>query len=268
MNYDAPSFPPSLIPDCEPGLSGSPQPDGMLRNLFDVRLDGFRQPADLVDPRNDALLVPTPGRGVVYRLVKRACDYVIAATALLLLWPILLLIALLIRLDSSGPVLFRQQRLGLRGRPFWVLKYRTMVVDAEQRLKDLEHLNESDGGVLFKIKRDPRVTRIGLFLRRSSLDELPQLINILRGEMSVVGPRPLQLRDSNYLKELAPQEFARRLEVLPGLTGPWQVSGRSEVGFERMLSLDVDYIDHGSIWTDVRILGKTLMIVLLGKGAY
>lgn len=268
MNYEAPSIPPSLIPDCESGLSGSPQPDELLGGLLEARPDGFRRPAGLVLPRTEAHLIPTPGRTGAHRLAKRACDCAIAALALLLLWPVLLLIAVLIRLESRGPVLFRQQRLGLRGRPFWVLKYRTMVHDAEQRLKDLEHLNESDGGVLFKIRRDPRVTRFGHFLRRSSLDELPQLINVLRGEMSVVGPRPLQLRDSNYLRELAPREFARRLEVLPGLTGPWQVSGRSAVGFERMLSLDVDYIDHGTIWTDIRILWKTLMIVLLGKGAY
>jgi lipopolysaccharide/colanic/teichoic acid biosynthesis glycosyltransferase len=164
--------------------------------------------------------------------------------------------------------MFRQQRLGLRGRPFWVLKYRTMVVDAEERLESLEHLNESNGGVLFKIKRDPRVTRVGRFLRRSSLDELPQLFNILRGEMSAVGPRPLQLRDSNSLREIAPDAFARRLEVLPGLTGPWQVSGRSELGFERMLSLDLEYIDRGTIWTDIRILCQTLKIVLSCKGAF
>jgi lipopolysaccharide/colanic/teichoic acid biosynthesis glycosyltransferase len=201
-------------------------------------------------------------------LIKRSLDYGIAGAALLILWPLLLLIAILIRADSEGPVIFRQRRLGLRGRPFWVLKFRTMVVDAEDRLKDLEHLNESHGGVLFKIKRDPRITRFGHFLRRSSLDELPQLINVLRGEMSVIGPRPLQLRDSTYLVGLAPEKFARRLEVLPGLTGPWQVNGRSEVGFDRMLDLDLDYIDHGSIRTDLRILWRTLKIVLLGRGAY
>ena len=129
--------------------------------------------------------------------VKRILDYIGSGLGVLLLGPLMLGIALLIRLDSRGPILFRQQRLGLGGRPFWLWKFRTMVVDAEDRLGDLEHLNESRGGVLFKIRHDPRVTRIGRLLRRTSLDELPQLFNVLQGHMSLVGPRPLPLRDSH-----------------------------------------------------------------------
>jgi lipopolysaccharide/colanic/teichoic acid biosynthesis glycosyltransferase len=187
---------------------------------------------------------------------------------LLLLAPLLLAVALLIRLDSRGPVLFLQWRRGYRGRPFRMLKFRTMVVDAEHRLGDLEKANESAGGVLFKLRDDPRVTRLGRFLRRSSLDELPQLINILRGEMSLVGPRPLQLRDSERLAALDPQGYAHRLEVLPGLTGPWQVGGRSELDYARMVELDLDYVEHRSLGRDLKIIAETLLVVLLRRGAY
>jgi lipopolysaccharide/colanic/teichoic acid biosynthesis glycosyltransferase len=268
MNYDAPSLPPSYIPESDSGLSSQCHPDGTLGRLFDLGRISVRGPVDVGLGPTRPSVGRNPRWGVVSQFIKRSSDYAIAGSVLLVIWPVLLLIGALIGLDSKGPVLFSQERLGRNGRRFRVLKFRTMVVDAEQRLRDLEHLNESDGGVLFKIKRDPRVTRFGLFLRRSSLDELPQLINILRGEMSVVGPRPLQLRDSTYLQELAPKEFARRLEVLPGLTGPWQVSGRSEVGYEQMLTLDLDYIEHGSLWTDFRILWQTFKIVVLGRGAY
>jgi lipopolysaccharide/colanic/teichoic acid biosynthesis glycosyltransferase len=267
MSFEVPSLPPSMIPQCDPSLSGAPGPKEAIRSFIDPGLSGFWRSLEQQGSATEAAVRPS-NRGIVSWCVKRASDYAIAMITLAFAWPFMLLIALLIRVDSEGPVLFRQQRIGYLGRPFEVLKFRTMSLDAEQRLKDLEHLNESDGGVLFKIKRDPRVTRFGQFLRRSSLDELPQLINVLRGEMSVVGPRPLQLRDSASLGKVAPAGFARRLDVLPGLTGPWQVSGRSEVGFERMLELDLDYIEHGTLWTDFRIFWRTVMIVLLGRGAY
>ena len=178
------------------------------------------------------------------------------------------IIALLIRMDSPGPVIFRQVRRGYRGQPFWVLKFRTMTVNAEQRLNDLESSNESHGGVLFKLRQDPRVTRLGSFLRRSSLDELPQLINVLRGQMSLVGPRPLQLRDSDLLLALDPEGYQRRLEVLPGVTGPWQVGGRSDLNHERMVQLDVDYVDNWSLGRDLVIICKTFLVVLFRIGAY
>ena len=142
-----------------------------------------------------------------------------------------------------------------------------MILDAEDRLRDLEACNESAGGVLFKIKDDPRVTSLGRFLRKSSLDELPQLWNVLVGEMSLVGPRPLQNRDSEKLADLDPDGYARRLTVVPGLTGPWQVGGRSEVDSFRMLDLDLDYVDRWSLHTDILILIKTVGVVALGKGA-
>ncbi len=199
---------------------------------------------------------------------KRCIDFVGAFMAMLLLSPVMIGIMLLIRLDSPGPVLFRQLRRGRHGRLFHVLKFRTMVADAEQRLKDLEDDNESEHGVLFKLRNDPRVTPLGRFLRRSSLDELPQLLNILRGEMSLVGPRPLQLRDSDKLRSLDPEGFACRLQVMPGLTGPWQVGGRSDVDYARMVDLDRDYVENWSLARDLRIIVQTFFVVLRGRGAY
>jgi lipopolysaccharide/colanic/teichoic acid biosynthesis glycosyltransferase len=199
--------------------------------------------------------------------VKRSMDVVGALGGLILLFPLLLLVGLLIRLDSRGPILFRQKRMGLCGREFWCLKFRTMVPDAEERLRDLEAHNECAGGVLFKIKDDPRITALGRFLRRSSLDELPQLWNVLIGEMSLVGPRPLQLRDSERLEEQDPEGYFRRLSVLPGVTGPWQVGGRSDVDSGLMLRLDLNYVENWSIVTDLAILIKTVAVVLAGRGA-
>ena len=200
--------------------------------------------------------------------IKRAMDFLGALIGLLSLAPVMLGISFLIRLESSGPILFRQQRRGYRGRLFWVLKFRTMIVDAEQRLKDLEKANESAGGVLFKLRDDPRVTPLGRFLRKSSLDELPQLINVLRGEMSLVGPRPLQLRDSEKLQDLDPEGYACRLQVMPGLTGPWQVGGRSEVDYAHMVKLDTDYVNQWSLAWDLWIILRTVVVVLVGRGAY
>ena len=219
-------------------------------------------------------LVPLPGPlagrdGLSLRsLVKRSIDIAGALAGLVLLWPLLLILTVLIRLDSAGPALFHQVRRGHRGRPFRLLKFRTMVVDAERRLDELESSNESRGGVLFKMRDDPRVTRLGGFLRRTSLDELPQLINVLKGEMSLVGPRPLSLRDSERLRDVNPSGSARRLQVLPGLTGPWQVAGRSELGYRQMVDLDCDYAATWSISGDVRIIARTFAAVLHGHGAY
>jgi lipopolysaccharide/colanic/teichoic acid biosynthesis glycosyltransferase len=199
---------------------------------------------------------------------KRAVDMVGAFTALFLLWPVMVVVALLIKVTSRGPILFQQPRRGYRGRLFNVLKFRTMTVDAEQRLVDLESSNESAGGVLFKLKNDPRVTPLGAFLRRYSLDELPQLINVLLGEMSLVGPRPLQLRDSDKLLATHPEAYHRRLQVLPGITGPWQVGGRSELDYSRMIDLDVEYVRTWSLGRDLAIICKTFLVVALRKGAY
>ncbi len=201
-------------------------------------------------------------------VVKRCVDLSGALVGLILLAPVILFIAVLIRIENRGPVLFRQLRRGYRGRLFRMIKFRTMTADAEQRLGELENSNESAGGVLFKLRNDPRVTRLGSFLRRHSLDELPQLINVLTGDMSLVGPRPLQIRDSEKLQERDPDAYARRLEVMPGLTGPWQVGGRSEVDYQRMVELDVEYARNWSIGGDLVIIAKTVFVVLLRHGAY
>jgi exopolysaccharide biosynthesis polyprenyl glycosylphosphotransferase len=174
-----------------------------------------------------------------------------------------LLIVLVIRLDSPGTALFRQTRVGKHGQHFTCYKFRTMVHDAEKRKAELEQLNEADGP-LFKIRCDPRVTRVGRFLRRSSLDELPQLWNVLRGEMSLVGPRPAIPAE---VEQYQPWHL-RRLEVTPGLTGLWQVLGRSDTSFEEMVRLDIYYAENWSVWMDMQLLLRTIPTVVLGRGAY
>ena len=195
--------------------------------------------------------------------VKRSFDFVIAGFLLVVAAPVMGLIALLIKLTSSGPVLHRSPRPGIGGMPFDCLKFRTMYEDAEHRQDELEGLNEKSGA-LFKIRDDPRVTPIGRFLRRYSLDELPQLINVVRSEMSLVGPRPLPLRDDELLKDW----HRRRYLVLPGITGLWQVSGRSELDFDDMVRLDFLYLERWSVLLDFVILLKTVPAVLRTRGAY
>ncbi|MGC3997195.1 MAG: sugar transferase [Anaeromyxobacter sp.] len=195
-------------------------------------------------------------------LAKRAFDVVGSVAGLVLLAPVLAVAAAAVALDSRGPILFRQQRVGLHGRRFTLYKFRSMRCGAEAERAALEHRNEMDGPV-FKLRSDPRVTRVGRLLRRTSLDELPQLWNVLRGEMSLVGPRP-PLPDE--VRRYEPWQ-RRRLSVKPGLTCTWQVSGRSEVGFRRWMELDLAYIDRWSLWQDVRIVLRTIPAVLLGRGA-
>ena len=167
-------------------------------------------------------------------------------------------------LDSRGPILFRQRRLGRYGRPFWILKFRTMRPDAEHTLAALEAQNEAARGVLFKMRDDPRVTRLGRFLRRTNLDELPQLFNVLKGEMSLVGPRPFQMRDCEKLYALDPNAFSRRLELPPGLTGAWQVLRSSPVDSEHLLKFDLRYVENWSLGNDLWILYRTVFIIIAG----
>jgi lipopolysaccharide/colanic/teichoic acid biosynthesis glycosyltransferase len=239
--------------------------------LTPMSISTYDRPATLAEDQTGldtiGLLVGQTPSASVRSVAKRAMDVVGSLLGLVFLSPVLAAVALLIRLESSGPILFRQERKGLCGRVFWCLKFRTMVPDAEQRLRDLEARNESAGGVLFKIKDDPRITPLGRFLRRSSLDELPQLWNVLVGEMSLVGPRPLQLRDSERLRRLDPEGYSRRLTVRPGVSGPWQVGGRSDVDSGRMVRLDLDYVERWSIGVDVAILVKTIGVVLGRRGA-
>jgi len=197
------------------------------------------------------------------RGVKRAFDIVVTLGIMLVALPVMAIVALAIRLDDGQPVVFRQARVGLRGQQFTVLKFRTMVVDAEQRLDELRAANEHDG-VLFKIREDPRVTRVGRVLRKYSLDELPQLLNVLRGDMSLVGPRPpLQSEVDRY-----GYDARRRLLVKPGITGLWQVSGRSTLSWYDTVRLDLSYVENWSLSTDLMILLKTVRAVLRAHGAY
>lgn len=194
---------------------------------------------------------------------KRVIDLVGSLLCLLLGWPLFLLIAIMIKLDSRGPIFFRQERVGENHRRFSIYKFRTMVSGAEKQLERLRDLNEADGP-LFKMREDPRVTRVGRLLRRTSLDELPQLINVIRGEMSLVGPRPPIPAEVEQYRAW----HEKRLSVPPGMTGLWQVSGRSELTFDEMVLLDLYYIEHWSPWLDLLIVLRTVPKVLASDGAY
>jgi len=196
-------------------------------------------------------------------VVKRAFDLVVSSLVLVVGLPLWLAIAAAVKLNSRGPVFFRDRRVGLGEQEFGMVKFRTMYADAAGLQAELEASNEADGP-LFKIREDPRVTSVGAFLRRFSLDEIPQLWNVLRGEMSLVGPRPLPLRD---YKRLEPWHRKRYL-VLPGVTGLWQISGRSSLGFDDLVRLDFFYLENWSVWLDISILAKTLPAVVTGRGAY
>jgi exopolysaccharide biosynthesis polyprenyl glycosylphosphotransferase len=195
-------------------------------------------------------------------MLKRLLDVTFSTFTLLLLSPFLLVVALAIKLDSKGPVLYASERIGKKGRVFRCYKFRTMVVDAEKRLTDMMHLNERDG-VLFKIANDPRITVVGRFLRKYSLDELPQFFNVLRGDMSVVGPRPPIASEVKEYK----LSHLRRLDVTPGITGLWQVQGRQDPSFDSYVSLDLTYIENWSIWLDLKIIVRTVGVVISGTGS-
>jgi exopolysaccharide biosynthesis polyprenyl glycosylphosphotransferase len=211
------------------------------------------------------LTISAPRLSRVAKAAKRVLDIAVAGGLLIAMAPVLLLVALAIKIESRGPVLFRQPRAGLRGKPFMVFKLRSMYVDAEARKAELMRHNEMEGGVLFKVQRDPRITRLGRWLRRLSIDEMPQLLNVLRGEMSLVGPRPLVLPESALLGD---SWHARRLDLRPGLTGPWQISGRSDLTVQDMVRLDYQYVTGWSLTRDLEILLGTVTVVLNGRGAY
>lgn len=198
-------------------------------------------------------------------LFKRVMDILGALVGLVLFAPLLVLVAIAIRLESPGPVLFRQKRVGLNGEVFTMYKFRSMRVDAELALASISHLNEVKDGPIFKLKEDPRVTRVGRFIRKTSLDELPQFFNALIGNMSLVGPRPPLPREVLRYEE---KEW-QRLSVKPGLSGLWQVNGRSALGsFQQMYQLDLHYIKEWSLWLDLKIILKTFWVMLDGTGSY
>jgi exopolysaccharide biosynthesis polyprenyl glycosylphosphotransferase len=195
--------------------------------------------------------------------VKRAFDIVVSTLVLLFALPLWALIALAVKLDSRGPIFFVDRRIGVGEREFGMLKFRTMVAEAAALQPELEEANEAEGA-LFKIREDPRVTRVGRFLRRFSLDEIPQIVNVLKGEMSIVGPRPLPLRDYRLLEDWHRARYA----VLPGMTGLWQISGRSGLTFDDLVRLDFTYLENWSIWLDITIIARTIPAVIGRRGAY
>ncbi len=221
-------------------------------NIGDMELEAFR---------------PIQFTAFTYR-IKRAFDIAVVAVGGLILLPFLLLVAAAIKIDSPGPVFFVDRRYGKGGRVFPFYKFRSMVQDAPRLREQLEEGNESDG-LLFKMERDPRITRVGRVIRKYSIDELPQLINVLIGDMHLVGPRPLPVRDIVDLDANREWKywFEQRSNVKPGISGLWQVLGRSDLGFDRMVELDVYYIEHWSLWLDIQILLKTIPVVVSGRGA-
>ena len=230
-------------------------------NLFDLKV--ARSTAHEFE--GDSMITHYTGgmSGGTSVVIKRAFDFMVSLTLIVLLSPVFLIAAVLIKLTSRGPVFFAQNRLGLNKRRFKIFKFRTMVPDAEKKMKEIEHLNEVSGPV-FKIKNDPRITGVGKFLRKTSIDELPQLFNVLSGDMSLVGPRPLPVRDYEGFSE---DWQRRRFSVRPGITCIWQVGGRSSISFEKWMELDLQYIDKWSLWLDFQILLKTIPAVLKGSGA-
>ena len=250
--------------------------DGFLELLHSVRLRGIPLrvvPGALALMRGRTILSEGMGMPLLevryprldnsQRALKRALDVAVSMAGILLLWPLFLVVATAVRLDSPGPVLFKQKRVGADEKTFVCLMLRSMRADAEVLQGGLEEMNEAQGPI-FKIKRDPRVTRVGGGLRRWSLDELPQLVNVLKGEMSLVGPRPLPVRDFLKMEE----EDKRRLGAVPGMTGYWQISGRSDLSFEDMVRLDLYYMENWSLSFDLKIVLKTLGAVLRREGAY
>lgn len=230
-------------------------------DLFDLKLAKAK-----IEYFDDVPLL-TLFTGNMYRkmvIIKEIFDTIIASFLFLLLLPVFILTAIAIKTTSKGPVFFLQERLGINKRLFKAIKFRTMYPDAETKLKDIEHLNERKGEAAFKIKNDPRVTPIGSILRFFSIDELPQLLNVIKGDMSLVGPRPLPVRDYRGFDK---DWQRRRFSVKPGITCIWQISGRDKISFEDWMHMDNQYIDTWTLWLDLEILIKTIPAVLLGKGA-
>jgi exopolysaccharide biosynthesis polyprenyl glycosylphosphotransferase len=232
----------------------------VLTHIFDLKLAH----SSVEELEDDPLIIQSRGWADGWPVfIKRILDFTISFILTALFLPVLAVAAILVKLTSPGPVLFVQKRLGLNKRLFNVYKFRTMAADAEKRLHEVEHLNQVSGPV-FKVWNDPRITPIGRFLRRASIDELPQLFNVLKGDMSLVGPRPLPVRDyEGFSKDWQ----RRRLSVKPGITCLWQIRGRSSIPFEKWMELDLQYIDEWSLWLDCQILLRTIPAVLRGLGA-
>jgi exopolysaccharide biosynthesis polyprenyl glycosylphosphotransferase len=257
------AIPRSLLDDAEPIVMACEEEGIRLRfmaDIFNVQVARI----SLSEIKGIPLLTMEPvAQDPQQLLAKRVFDLTCTLLAVPFLIPVFIFVAFIIKIDSPGPIFFIQPRVGMRKHVFPMFKFRSMYIDAEEQLKEIEHLNEAEGPI-FKIKNDPRVTWVGRLLRKTSIDELPQLINVLRGEMSLVGPRPMSLRDVD-LFERGTQR--KRFSVQPGLTCIWQISGRSNLPFEKWLELDLEYIENWSFWLDLEILFKTIPAVIKSKGA-
>ena len=232
----------------------------LMSDLFDFNAE--RIELDVLGKKPILIFEPVAHNELAI-LAKQVFDFVVTLCSMPVVLPIMALVAVAVKLDSPGPVFFVQERVGLRKRTFPMMKFRSMYTDAEERLKEIEHLNEAEGPN-FKIKDDPRITGVGKWIRKTSLDELPQLFNVLLGHMSLVGPRPMSMRDVALFDQSIQR---RRFTVRPGLTCLWQISGRSDLSFEQWLELDLHYIHHWSFALDIKILFKTVPTVLFAKGA-
>lgn len=211
---------------------------------------------------NKILLESDYKRGFAYELMKRFIDILGAVFGIILLLPLFIIVSLAIKIESAGPALFIQKRCGKDGRIFKMYKFRSMVCNAEEKLSDLMHMNEMSGPV-FKIRDDPRITKVGNFIRRTSIDELPQLVNVLKGDMSLVGPRPPIDREVLKYTEYEKQ----RLLIKPGLTCYWQVSGRNDIDFDEWVNLDIKYIMERNLWVDIKLILKTVLVLFGDKNA-
>jgi exopolysaccharide biosynthesis polyprenyl glycosylphosphotransferase len=237
-------------------------PDLFILSFPSAALDGFGG--------IPVLDLGQPGIHGLQRIFKRTFDVLVTSVTMLFIWPIMAAIAVAIKLDSPGPVLYRQTRIGERGQVFSMLKFRSMRVDGDDSIhrayvKKLiqENTSLSNGAGTLKMTDDPRITRVGKFIRKTSLDELPQFINVIRGEMSLVGPRP----PIPYEVEVYQEWHTRRFEAIPGITGMWQVYGRNRVSFDEMVRMDIDYIERQSLWLDLKLLVQTPLVLLTGRGA-
>ncbi len=232
----------------------------LMADIFDLKV----MRTQLVDLAGIPLLTFEPvAQNELQLIMKRMFDLVVTLLSMPIILPVMILVALAVKLDSPGPIFFAQERVGKNKRLFKMIKFRSMSVDAEEKIKDLEDMNEAEGPN-FKITNDPRITRVGKYIRKLSLDELPQLFNVIRGQMSLVGPRPMSLRDVALFDKGIQR---KRFSVKPGLTCIWQISGRSNLSFEKWLELDLEYIENWSLGLDMKILVKTIPVVLLSKGA-
>ena len=247
-----------VVPSSGPRVSGGMPDVRLLSEALSPRAKYFAKKRTRLKKNIRSL------HNVCARATKRWMDVCGSLAAIILLMPLFLVVAVWLKLDSPGPLIYRQVRVGLHGRPFYFYKFRSMYVDSDARRAALEKANESKDGVIFKMKNDPRITRCGRFIRKYSIDEVPQFFNVLLGDMSLVGPRPpLPSEVAQYSLD-----DRKRLEILPGITCIWQISGRSDIPFREQVVLDKEYIRGQGFWKDVLILFKTIPAVLAGKGAY